>query len=107
MPLGVALPPVAYTPATPPTQLACATGLFQAGVTGALSCPPGMVVSSVTAVAGGEAPTGGCGSHAVAPCTAGPGAGSRFVFSGNATATCAGRTTCTFAAGVGAYADFC
>ena len=92
-------------PVTP--QLACATGLFQSGVTGLLTCPAGSLISAVTAVAGGVTPAGTCGSYTVAPCTAGPGIGSVFIFSSNVTATCVGMNSCVFAAGTGAYADFC
>ena len=110
MPAGVALPPVQIAPPTPPPVLACATGQFQSGTTATIACPSGTLISSITAVAGGGATVlgAGCGNYSVSPCAGGVGAGNIFVFSTQASATCAGKATCTFAAGFGgAYTDYC
>ena len=111
VPASPALPPPAALLPPPPAFTACSTGLFQSGVMGTLSCPANMVLGNITAVAGGSpGVTGACGAYSVPPCSAGPGAGNRLVFSSQVTAACSGLNTCTFPAGTGGtgmYADFC
>lgn len=96
-----------YAPSPTLPIKTCTTGAFQSGVVGTLSCPPGTIISSVSALAGGAAPVGGAGCfYTISGCTAGAGGGLYFDFSAATSTLCEGRAFCQFPAGTGSYAGY-